>query len=63
MFDRCACDGAAQWPIVTFSRLPFRWYLKRQVLLPDGSTSSGRPPPSVSVQAFSRGSALLIVAG
>ena len=34
-------------PIVTFSRLPFRWYLKRLVFEPDGITSSTKPPPSV----------------
>ena len=36
---------------------------KRQVLLPDGSTSSCSPPPSVSAYAFYRGLALSIVAG
>jgi hypothetical protein len=40
--------NAGYEPIVTFSRLPFRWYLKRQVLVPDGKTSSNSPPPSVS---------------
>ena len=34
-------------PIITFSRLPFRWYLKRQVFEPDGMTSSTKPPPPV----------------
>jgi hypothetical protein len=37
--------------------------LKRQTLEPVGSTSSSKPPPSVSAKGFSRGLALSIVAG
>jgi hypothetical protein len=43
----CLMVKAGYAPIVTFSRLPFRWYLKRQVFEPDGMTSGTRPPPSV----------------